>query len=318
MNSKYSKGVSSILLLILLGSLLVFGYFVQTGRIDRNFFRRLTDPYCNVPIKINLGKIDSRFKLKNETILKELEDASRVWEDESGKDLFVFDGKNKSTITVNFIYDERQEEALASAKALEELKAKWRTYESSVLTLKSLARRYDSLKNEYESDQVAYERRLNDYEARVRAWNRNPGDASEYEALRKEEVAMKGAYNNLEKERRELNGLVDQVNSQNDQVQNLYIELSKETKIYNQQFASDEQITVGEYDGNYDINIYQYTDLDQLKVTLAHEIGHSLGMEHTQNPLSIMYPLQTNQSGDNLVLTAEDIEEFKRVCGTKI
>ncbi len=314
----FSNGISSILLLIFLASLILFGYFVFTGRIDRNLFNRLISPYCNIPIKITIGNIDPRFKISSEILHKELTEASEVWEKEAGKDLFVFDGKNKSTVTVNFIYDERQQEALESSKALADLKAAWSQYESLVNSRKTLGARYDALKIKYENDVLAYNKKLNAYEARVEAWNQSPGSREEFNALKQEEASVNKSYSNLEAERKQVNNLAAEVNNDNSDITNLYEELSIKTKEYNKNFASDDQITVGEYDGNYDINIYQYVDLNQLKITLAHELGHSLGMDHTQNEISIMYPLQSKQSGNVLLLTEEDKAELLRVCKSKI
>lgn len=311
---KRKRGFSQILLILLLGSLLLFGYFYKEGRITLASLRGLKDPYCNIPIEITLGDIDPRFKLKNETILKELNIASTVWEKEETKDLFVFDGKSKSKVIVNFVYDERQQETIESTKARDALESGWNSYESLIAQRKTLAARYDSLQSSYESGIKTYNSRLANYESRVRDWNKKQGSESQYKDLKAEGAAIDQLFSNLEKQRISINSLADQINKFNSDIKNLYDRLVNQTNEYNHLFSSDDPITVGEYDGTYYINIYQYTDLAQLRITLAHELGHALGMDHTENEKSIMYPLQSKQTGDTLMLTLEDKAELHRVC----
>lgn len=312
--NRKNKGFSQILLILLLGSLLLFGYFYKEGRITLATLRGLKDPYCNVPIKITLGEIDPRFKLKNETILKELNIASSVWEKEETKELFVFDGKSKSKVIVNFVYDERQLETVESTKAKVALEAGWDSYESLIAQRKTLATRYDNLQSSYETGIKSYNTRLSTYENMVREWNRKQGSEAEFKALKAEGAAIKQLFSNLEKQRLSINSLADQINKFNNDIKSLYDKLVNQTNEYNHLFSSDDPITVGEYDGTYYINIYQYTDLAQLRITLAHELGHALGMDHTENERSIMYPLQSKQIGETLVLTTEDKAELHRVC----
>ncbi len=51
------------------------------------------------------------------------------------------------------------------------------------------------------------------------------------------------------------------------------------------------------------IQIYGFTSFDDLRLTLAHEFGHSLGLKHTDDPKSLMYPLLREQDIHNFKLT---------------
>jgi predicted Zn-dependent protease len=59
------------------------------------------------------------------------------------------------------------------------------------------------------------------------------------------------------------------------------------------------------------IDIFQFEDKANLLVTLAHELGHALGIGHNANPASIMSPLIHT---DHLALTAEDEAGLKDAC----
>jgi hypothetical protein len=59
------------------------------------------------------------------------------------------------------------------------------------------------------------------------------------------------------------------------------------------------------------IEIYNFDSLSQLKVIIAHEIMHLLGIPHIEEYGALMNPLLQNNQLDKLTLTKEDIENFK-------
>ena len=47
---------------------------------------------------------------------------------------------------------------------------------------------------------------------------------------------------------------------------------------------------------------------DELFAAVAHEIGHSLGLTHSANNLSVMHPVFKNSSPEYTILLPEDIQ----------
>ena len=58
------------------------------------------------------------------------------------------------------------------------------------------------------------------------------------------------------------------------------------------------------------IEIYGFDNLKQLKVVLAHEIAHLVGIPHIEVKNALMNPL-LDKNQDELVLSSEDILNFK-------
>jgi hypothetical protein len=59
------------------------------------------------------------------------------------------------------------------------------------------------------------------------------------------------------------------------------------------------------------IEIYSFDSLSQLKVVIAHEIMHLIGVPHIEESGALMNPLLQNNQLNKLHLTKEDIENFK-------
>lgn len=239
---------------------------------------------CNKPITYNIGNIDSGFNINREEFLKDVDKASEIWNDVYGNKLFKYD-KN-GLLTINLIYDNRQ-------KATD--------LRTGINKKGDVAQ---SVKDEYQSRIKEIESLRDVYNSDVKKFN------SEVNKYSREEFNERKAV--LEKRRIEINRLSDQINEYVDKYNILVRDINVDVKIVNENAGEIEQGLYIPKDNL--INIYEYESETNLIRVTAHELGHALGIDHNNNPKSIMYKINKE---NNLHLTIDDIESLKSVCSLK-
>ncbi len=269
---------------------------------------------CSVPYTYRLGELDERFGLSQEEARAILARAETVWEGPLGRELFVYD--EESSFPVNFIYDSRQAFAEAEYGFREEL-------DSAREVSAEVRERYESLLAEYEVQKERYDRQVRDFERRLSAYNASvasynasggaPPDAfAELEAEKKYLDSEERAISRLAQS---LNSLVDEINEVGETGQLLVRQYNEDVGTYNRTFGEARQFTQGDYRGQ-EINVYTFSDRDELTLVLAHEFGHMLGIDHVEGRESIMYNLIGEQPR-NLALSSSDNQAFVETCEAK-
>lgn len=267
---------------------------------------------CRLPVQYSIGQIDSRFNLTNEEAKATLAEAEKVWEDSLGRD-DIFEYKDNANLRINFVYDERQVQTNEITNILDDLSMRGEANEVLVELHKRLVDKYEEYEAKYETLRTAYEKNLTAYNAEVDKYNRAGGAPKDiYDQL---ELRKKS----LDKDRDEVNSmgntmsqLVDQINSISEKGNELIQEYNTKVNRFNDNYINDEEYTQGDYKKK-EINVYSFSDHHELELVLAHELGHSLSIDHVNNPESIMYYLM-GQQPEKLTLSAEDIDAFNASC----
>ncbi len=259
-----------------------------------------------------IGSIDPRFNIKKEELVKLAQQAAAIWNKAAGRTILQYN--SNASLKINLIFDQRQSQTLAKENL--ERKLKSLTLDNNKLTKQyaNLNNDYQQQRNQYEKDLKKYKNKLEDYNQEVNYWNdRGGASENEYQKLKKEKKDLQNEYEKLEKQRKNINQLSKKTNllvNQENQIVNQY---NNQWTTYKSEFGTTKEFEKGVFNTK-EINIYQFQKKSDLLLTLAHELGHYLGMQHVQNSQSIMYYLLSNQNLVNPVPTMQDREELKKVC----
>ncbi len=272
-------------------SILTFIVFVFVGLV----VYLVLNPPCSTPLTYALGVIDKRFGITNDKILKELREAESVWEKTSPYNLFEYEAdKKEADISIDFIYDDRQE-TLVNGRALD---AETEQYNKTIAA-------YEARLDRFEARVDTYNRDDDQYGVDLERWNNgNRKNEAEYNRLHTEGQRLKAENAYLKQE----SALLEQVQ---EKLEPIRTALGDKVKEFNE--TGEDVVEDGRWIPRDDkIIIYRYEGDRELKWLLAHELGHALGMEHVEYPRSVMHYLSSDVP--ILTLSNDDVRELARVC----
>ncbi len=271
---------------------------------------------CSEPLTYRIGEIDERFGVTENEIKYLMEEVSEIWSEAKGSSVIEFDESGE--IVLNFIYAEQQQLTDSERQFRDRLRSEEQSISVGEREFKQLNERFNEMESRYKADSNHLQSEIEELNSWVNRKN-NEGGFNEQEIevfeTRKREIDLKAAELNrralqLQQEAERVNREIDRLNRRIDEKNMLILE-------YNQTFTGTNRFTQGSYEyiGNRKrINIYQFSHRDELRLVMAHEVGHALGIGHVENPQSVMYHLMGNQNLSGLSLSTEDTEALQAVC----
>lgn len=257
--------------------------FVEGGFIKK----KLEATPCDVPIGYRIGNIDSRFKVITEKLLDVAQRSANVWNQEAGKVLFGYDSKAK--LTINLVYDERQSLTEKIQNLDQNLKNERGALDPEVAQYKLLV--------------ADFKKRLSDFNSKVAYWNSKGGaPPEEYTKLTSEQAELRNESDKLNLMAKELN--------QSTQKYNINVsDFNQTLNSFNDVLSQKPE--EGIYRGAEDeIDIYLTKNDNEFVHTLAHELGHALGIPHNNDEKSIMFPF----TSESVKATEADTNDLSYIC----
>ncbi len=269
---------------------------------------------CSSPIEYSLGGIDSRFAISDQYVLDRFQRAEKIWEDATGKNLFEY--KEGGSMKINFVYDQRQADTVAANRLKDKLEADQAKIEQTQNSLTDRLEQYARDKEIFNRRLQKYEDRMEEYNKDIVYWNQQGGAPEyEYNQLIREQSYLKQEEAVIIRQGEALNDRADDLNELVEADRRSVSTLNKSIQSYSERFGQSKEFDQADY--RYDekeINIYQFDEIEDLELVIAHELGHALDLDHVENSQSIMYYIMGDQDLNNPSLSEEDTKALNAIC----
>ncbi|WP_140383381.1 matrixin family metalloprotease [Acinetobacter pittii] len=258
------------------------------------------------PLKYRIAFIDPRFQITKEQLVEVSQQAAEIWQKETGKTYFIYD--SQAQLSINLIYDDHQmlkDEQQNNLDALLQKQEAWRIKnEEIVLNKQQVAQLSTDLNKKKANLKAEFEQ----YQQEVTRFNQGEQRYSSANNLKEWQKQLEQKSEDLRNESNSLNFKIQSLNLKIKELNREQIDLSAlKTQFKLEQKTSIQPFHKGLFSQNQ-IQIYGYASLNDLRLTLAHELGHALGLKHTTNPKSLMYPRLKEQDIHNFKLTDSDLD----------
>ncbi|UYZ74869.1 matrixin family metalloprotease [Moraxella bovis] len=293
-----------IRLMILAGVVLVLGFFSYQTHTEpqvryNSLIHRLTYP-TDLRVRYRIGDVDERFGLSRDEVKRLAHEAVMIWHDGTGRQWFVYDDSAK--VSINLIYDERQMETTARQQIKQELDTLQQNHKRDS---DNLARQRQALHDEFYHLQTELTAWQEQYNQIIHLINhtRDPNERQRLlgieKQLRANQQALNAKIDAYQLSQDAFNQAVDGINHKAGHINHAIDHANAR--------LTPREFHKGQFDG-HKIDIYEFENIDDLRLVLAHELGHALSIGHNDDPTALMYPYANEQDLHNFELKQADID----------
>lgn len=288
--------------------------------------------------EVKIGKIDDFYKdkLTEQQLRTIIDEIKYTFESELNMHIFDYSQNGKP---IDILFE-------TPSKLEEKIQKKMENVNSKLEKIQELKALFPQIKDEMTISQNSYNEQTSILNKKIEALNEYIRDINKKGSLSKDEYLKVQNYINIEKKEIDLeskkqkklqmdltrlfnhynqkvfsfNNLVNDTNRLNNEIESMNRSFKK---IKGKTFGEENTIIKAYYkDGELvkeksitttmnKIEIYGFNNLKQLKAVLAHEIAHLVGIPHIEAKNALMNPILDKAQEENLVLTPEDILNFK-------
>ena len=258
---------------------------------------RITHPF-DTRLRYRIAEVDPRFKLSPEQVQSISQQAAQIWKEGTGQDYFVYDPN--AQLEIHLIYDQRQSDSEQSREHLSQL-------ESNQQTWVDKKKRLDQVEQDLLWSKQLLDQKKQQLDQQIQQFNQEQQFAQQHpDQFRQRKETLQQNVQILQQEISQYNQRIAQLNGQIGELNALDQQLDASVQQYKQRFQPH-MFHKGLFNGKQ-ILIYEFESEADLRLTLAHELGHALGLAHNDDPKALMYPIMKDQDLLHFQLTPTDRE----------
>ncbi len=265
---------------------------------------RMSHP-LDTRMRYRIGEVDPRFHVSKTQVENLAQQATEIWHQGTMKSLFVYDPNAK--LAINLIYDQRQAESSARSQEIRILENSQQYTKSEKQKIQQLQSEIDFANLQLDQQKTNYQSKVDQYNQLVNQLNqsRQNLDANQRFQLDQQKNQLIIEQSQLKQQLDDYNQKINVLNQQVNQFNSVNQQYNQSVDQFNLRFQP-RQFDKGVFDGR-SINIYEFSSDDDLRVTIAHELGHALGLKHNNDPKALMFPMMKEQDLQNFRLTQADL-----------
>ena len=293
-------------IVVLLG-LMVFalGLFYQNFNYPHLRFvpitERLLAPF-DLRIRYRIGELDPRFGLSHIEAQQLALEATQIWQ-QADKNIFVYDPDAR--LVIDFIYDQRQIHTQTRLQQHADIEQQQQLWQQRHQQLQTMRQQPSQLEQQLKQKQDILNQATTYYNQQVRAINQQGGASPEQRhVLEQQRLYLSQQRQLFNQDIAIHSSKIETLNQEVNRLNTLNQQLSQQISAFNRQFVG-KQFDKGIFNGKQ-IIIYEFSSIEDLRLTLAHEFGHALGLGHHDDPYGLMYPILQKQTLDNFQLSNAD------------
>lgn len=274
---------------------------------------------CSIPLAVYAGAFDSRFPFSESEFLQALREAIDMWEAPTEQDLFRLGEPTDAGMPVNLVYGKRQERADRLRSGRRDLERREQAIERQE---RQLQQRRNTLEQEWddlESQQQRLNRRVEKLNEAMERWN--SGEMAQTRrnrrALEKKRDSIESDHENLEQHRRDLQHRSEALNAAFEAFSAEIERYEEQLNAHNSTIASTALNTMGQFEQqgrDRVIEVYQASTADELRLVLAHELGHALGIGHLDHTEAVMNPVTSSENLSRDTISGRDRSALRETC----
>lgn len=254
-------------------------------------------------LRYQIAEVDPRFGMSKEQAIQLSKEAIQIWHDGTQKQLFVYD--DQAQLKIKLIYDARQENYNAFKKTQQELDQEHSSNQRISGNLDVSKSSLEQMQQSLRQEQIQLRAEADYLNQQRISWSRIENEQGENrQRIEAQYQALKEKAQQLQRNIAYYNQMNAQYNQQVGQ-HNSSIERYNWNVMQAKNRFPPREFHKGVFMGDQ-IQIYQFDTEDDLRLTLAHELGHALGLGHHADPEALMYPVLGEQDLQNFKLKPAD------------